>query len=582
MTFRSAGAGVAGTGTSAAIPVGASAADKDVAILHLYTESADAIGSFNFAALGFTVKFDSGTANATTRGRLIVAYKRLTGADSGTYTVTWTTSAKYAGVSELHHSINQNGADPFEVYNTVISTSSSAVSIGHTVTTALAAGCDLVVSVTSHATNGGDFTPAPSGMTERFDCFALNGVGTLALYTQDAVAAGAQSKTTTTTGTTGNTYPRGFIGALKAQTVPDAPTLTANAEENDATADWTHAATGDLATSWDYRINGGSATNVSAATLTNQWTSLTRETRYVLEVRGVNAQGNGAWAAKTVITGSSNRRYFTKSGSWTPPANVFGVDVLVVGGGGSGGVGSNGGGGAGAGGVTYSPGFGVTPGSPVSITVGVGGAGVTGNQRGINGGSSAFDGISVDGGGGGGSGVNGTDDGLAGGSGGGNGGRSSGGVGGGTGGAATGNGLGFAGGAGFNTTINGNTRAGGGGGGASETAATANGTSSNGGEGGNGIAYPQFGTVFGESGLVGGGGGGGRANTSGNGSVGTGGTGGGGDGGFTNTTSEAGVETSGGGSGGTGNVSIGSAKGGDGIVIVQWQEHKAGWGLVLN
>jgi hypothetical protein len=55
------------------------------------------------------------------------------------------------------------------------------------------------------------------------------------------------------------------------------------------------------------------------------------------------------------------------------PSGITSVDVLVVAGGGSGG--KQHGGGGGSGGLVFKPGFAVTPGGTVSVTVGDGGAG---------------------------------------------------------------------------------------------------------------------------------------------------------------------------------------------------------------
>jgi hypothetical protein len=95
--------------------------------------------------------------------------------------------------------------------------------------------------------------------------------------------------------------------------------------------------------------------------------------------------------------------------NWTVPTGVTQVEVLVVGGGGgSGGGGNSGyyGGGGGGGGVVYHPGFAVTAGNSITITVGVGGTAGTqigdSGFRGGNGGNSAFDSLIANGGGGGG------------------------------------------------------------------------------------------------------------------------------------------------------------------------------------
>ncbi len=93
--------------------------------------------------------------------------------------------------------------------------------------------------------------------------------------------------------------------------------------------------------------------------------------------------------------------------SWTCPAGVYSVEVLVVAGGGGGG--RHSGGGGGGGGVIYRPAFPVVPGTAYTVTVGDGGAsppigtypGVPGGQGG-NGGNSVFGSLTAIGGGAGG------------------------------------------------------------------------------------------------------------------------------------------------------------------------------------
>ena len=88
--------------------------------------------------------------------------------------------------------------------------------------------------------------------------------------------------------------------------------------------------------------------------------------------------------------------------SWTVPASVTAVNVLVVGGGGAGG--TRAGGGGGAGGYLYFPNQTVTENQIISVTVGAGGNGVLTNSA-SNGGDSRFGGLTVAKGGGGGGGA---------------------------------------------------------------------------------------------------------------------------------------------------------------------------------
>lgn len=108
----------------------------------------------------------------------------------------------------------------------------------------------------------------------------------------------------------------------------------------------------------------------------------------------------------TAATGVfGNNQVFTSSGIFTVPAGVTKIKARVWGGGG-GGSGSansnNGYAGAGGGGSGYSEGpITVTPGQVITATVGAAGTGGAATTAGTTGGSSAFDVINVNGGGGG-------------------------------------------------------------------------------------------------------------------------------------------------------------------------------------
>lgn len=90
---------------------------------------------------------------------------------------------------------------------------------------------------------------------------------------------------------------------------------------------------------------------------------------------------------------------------WTVPAGVTSIEALVVAGGGGGG-GRNWAGGGGGGGVLRNADVALTPGSPVSVSVGAGGIGGANaggsSSLGANGGPSSFGSVSAPGGGGGG------------------------------------------------------------------------------------------------------------------------------------------------------------------------------------
>jgi hypothetical protein len=244
-----------------------------------------------------------------------------------------------------------------------------------------------------------------------------------------------------------------------------------------------------------------------------------------------------------VIT-TSNGYYthtFTAGGTFTPPAGVTNVQVLVVGGGGQGG--RNGGGGAG--GLIYNPSLNVTN-QPYAVTVGAGGNAYA-SEQGANGGNSVFSTLTAIGGGGG----AGRDAGGAG---------KNGGSGGGGGGSyglpqlSPGSGTagqGYAGGNGAGDYSC--ASSGGGGGGAGGVGK--NGASGVSGNGGNGVSNSISGSAVYYAG-----GGGGSIVCAGSGSNGTGGLGGGG----TNAVTWVGTPNTGGGGAG------GTSAGGSGIVIVRY------------
>jgi|GEM_PF-1061530 len=258
---------------------------------------------------------------------------------------------------------------------------------------------------------------------------------------------------------------------------------------------------------------------------------------------------------------------YTANGSWTAPAGVTSITVLVVGGGGggagAGGIPINDGGGGGAGGLIFNASYPVTPGNSYTVTVGPGGPYGNGNASGTTGGNSVFDTLTAKGGGGGGC-YN--ANGKGGGSGGGGSGASSSGYA--TAGGSGTSGQGNTGGKGYK----GSEGAGGGGGGNTSVGSdgTCPGGLGKGGNGGSGGDYHwTFGTTYGQSGVFAGGGGGAGYQTKG-----TGGSGGGGDGATNNNNgNDATVANSGSGGGGAANPSSGTKHGGNGaagIVILKW------------
>ena len=131
-------------------------------------------------------------------------------------------------------------------------------------------------------------------------------------------------------------------------------------------------------------------------------------------LNGITITGTGALTLPSGTTAqrpsqASTLASFTTVGttSWTCPAGVYSIELLIVAGGGGGG--RHSGGGGGGGGVIYRPAFPVTPGTAYTVTVGAGGTsppigtypGVPGGQGG-NGGNSVFGTLTAVGGGAGG------------------------------------------------------------------------------------------------------------------------------------------------------------------------------------
>lgn len=266
-------------------------------------------------------------------------------------------------------------------------------------------------------------------------------------------------------------------------------------------------------------------------------------TRYNTTTGTWEAYNNGGWNPQntSVVT---NYQQFTTSGTFTVPAGVRFIQLLIVGGGGGGG--TVGGGGGGGGGVLFIENYPVTPGANIPVAVGAGGSPAS------NGGYSQFDGHHIAWGGGGGPALTDTSFGSPSG-------PKLGASGGGAGATSTvigtpapGSAQGSAGGM---APLAGPYPAGGGGGAGS---VGGNGYGSTNGSGGTGV-YSQMFSAYGESGWFGGGGGGGYTGNT----LGAGGLGGGGSG------AVAGLANTGGGGGG---VYTAGTNGGSGTVIVAWYQ----------
>jgi len=96
--------------------------------------------------------------------------------------------------------------------------------------------------------------------------------------------------------------------------------------------------------------------------------SVSADTTSNFVIRATDSASNTTSRAFSITVTNKLFQIFTSSGTFSVPTGVSSVDVLVVAGGGRGS-----GGGGGAGGLIYRPGFTVTPGGTLSVTVGAGG-----------------------------------------------------------------------------------------------------------------------------------------------------------------------------------------------------------------
>ena len=120
------------------------------------------------------------------------------------------------------------------------------------------------------------------------------------------------------------------------------------------------------------------ASTSSGAVISGTPDAVGSNTTSTFTIRAKDNASNTSDRQFTITINAPSVTSFTSSGTFSVPSGLSSVDVLVVAGG-AGGAKSNGngGGGGGAGGLIYRPGFAVTPGGTISVTVGDGGAATT-------------------------------------------------------------------------------------------------------------------------------------------------------------------------------------------------------------
>jgi hypothetical protein len=110
----------------------------------------------------------------------------------------------------------------------------------------------------------------------------------------------------------------------------------------------------------------------SGAVISGDADAVGSNTTSTFTIRAADVNSNVNDRQFTITVNAPVIQSFTSSGTYSVPSGITAVDVLVVAGGGGGGTSYHGGGG-GAGGLIYRPGFPVTPGGTVTVTVGDGG-----------------------------------------------------------------------------------------------------------------------------------------------------------------------------------------------------------------
>lgn len=225
MAFRSSTSITPTSANSVAIAVPSGAAVGDIAVVGLYKENTAAVTP----ASGFTQKAAL-TTSGTARGTLYVFWKRLTAADSGTYTFNgWTGNPFVGGACALFSGRIASG-DPFD--GTVgTAESTTAVSTLNVSTSPTGANGDAVGMWTNF--NGGATWSPPTNYTERVD------TNVITLDTRDAVASGTTGNVSATA--TISDFEKAFLGVLAVASSGTTGTVAATQADNTSSASGTVA-----------------------------------------------------------------------------------------------------------------------------------------------------------------------------------------------------------------------------------------------------------------------------------------------------------------------------------------------------
>ena len=120
-------------------------------------------------------------------------------------------------------------------------------------------------------------------------------------------------------------------------------------------------------------LPSGLSLNSSTGVISGTASAVGSNTTSTFTIRASDTSSNTTDRQFTITVNAPSVTSYTSSGTFSVPSGLTAVDVLVIAGGGGGGTEHSGGGGAG--GLIYRPGFTVTPGGTVTVTVGDGGQG---------------------------------------------------------------------------------------------------------------------------------------------------------------------------------------------------------------
>lgn len=221
---------VGASAATAAPPVPAGAAANDIMVVSLYKENTAAVTP----PAGFTQKAALATS-ASAQGSLYIFWKRCTGADSGTYSFSWTGSA-WREITVSRFTGRITSGDPFDGTPGTAESLAAAVTLNVS-TTLSVSGCDLYGAWTDFAGNV-TWTPA-AGTTEQFD----GDVSTV--DTIDNAASGSTGNLTATS--SGNDFMKAFLGGLLPATSGATGTLAATEGADTLAAAGAETFTGTLA-----------------------------------------------------------------------------------------------------------------------------------------------------------------------------------------------------------------------------------------------------------------------------------------------------------------------------------------------